>query len=232
MIYYVEMNQIVTFIPHDTNYRELLKELGTNSHIIVHSTDSYVDLLDMITVLKPQVVIVALFLCGIHADQVITQIREISFRTRVLGLLKQYTVADRMSQFKQGADDLMAVPYSPKECSLRVRRLLAIQRVFTTKSYSLSNQVTYNATNSVLQLCDKQVPIRRREGQVLSCLAQHKNIVISREQLAKWIWGDDSLVSLSTIDVYVKRLREILGDDADKIKTVRGLGYQLIADTQ
>jgi len=226
------MNQIITFIPNDTNYKELKKELSLGSHTIVHESNSYLELLDMITVLKPQVVIVALFLCGLHADQVITEIREISFKTRVLGLLTQYTVADRMSQFKQGADDLMAVPYSPKECCLRVRRLLAIQRVFTTKSYALSHQVSYNATNSVLQLCDKQIPIRRREGQVLSCLAQHKNIVISREQLAKWIWGDDSLVSLSTIDVYVKRLRELLGDDADRIKTVRGLGYQLISDTQ
>lgn len=219
-------------MPNDSNYAELIKELTAHSMVEIYRTTSYLELLRKIATTKPQVVIVALFLCGIHADQVVTEIRELSFRTRVLGLLSQYTVADRMSQFKQGADDLMAVPYSPKECSLRVRRLLAIQRVFTAQSYSLSHQATYNATNSVLQLCDKQIPIRRREGQVLSCLAQHKNIVISREQLAKWIWGDDSLVSLSTIDVYVKRLRELLGNDADKIKTIRGLGYQLIVDTQ
>jgi DNA-binding response OmpR family regulator len=226
------MNQILTFIPHDVSFSELAKELDAKPQISFRSTTSYVDLLEQVAITKPQVVIIALYLCGLHADQAVTEIRELSYKTRILGLLKQYTVADRMNQFKQGADDLMAVPYSPKECCLRVRRLLAIQRVFTSQSYSLSNQATYNATNSVLQLCDKQIPIRRREGQVLSCLAQHKNIVISREQLAKWIWGDDSLVSLSTIDVYVKRLREILGDDADKIKTVRGLGYQLISDTQ
>jgi DNA-binding response OmpR family regulator len=226
------MNQILTFIPHDVSFSDLAKELDAKPQISFRSTTSYADLLEQVAITKPQVVIIALYLCGLHADQAVTEIRELSYKTRILGLLKQYTVADRMNQFKQGADDLMAVPYSPKECCLRVRRLLAIQRVFTSQSYSLSNQATYNATNSVLQLCDKQIPIRRREGQVLSCLAQHKNIVISREQLAKWIWGDDSLVSLSTIDVYVKRLREILGDDADKIKTVRGLGYQLISDTQ
>lgn len=226
------MNQILTFMPRDINYTQLAKELAGDSQLVFRPAANYLELLDLVATTKPQVVIVALYLCGLHADQVVTEIRELSYKTRVLGLLKQYTVADRMNQFKQGADDLMAVPYSPKECCLRVRRLLAIQRVFTAQSYALSNQATYNATNSVLQLCDKQIPIRRREGQVLSCLAEHKNIVISREQLAKWIWGDDSLVSLSTIDVYVKRLREILGDDADKIKTVRGLGYQLIADTQ
>ena len=50
--------------------------------------------------------------------------------------------------------------------------------------------------------------------------------VFSREQLLDRVWGSDITVTLRTIDTHMKRLREKLGPSAERIETVRGVGYR------
>lgn len=220
------MIKIISLIQRDFT-SNTLKQYCERAQITWIEAQNTDELFVLVTAHQPEIVLVSLSLTGYESEYIVTELRNTAFKTKVLLFLTQYSVSERMKQFKQGADDIMALPYHPRECFLRIQRLLKFQRVFNATEYLLNADITYHATNSVLQLQDRNISIRRREGQVLACLAEHKNIVVSRQQIATWVWGDASLASLSTVDVYVKRLREILGDHASIIKTVRGLGYQL-----
>lgn len=232
LIYYdVEMITILIFSTADAAYYSLKQHCLQAGMRCVHVADTEQFFLQVES-LRPDLVVVSLPLCGYEADQIVSDIRLVSFHTRILALMSHYTVSERMKQFKQGADDIMSLPYHPRECFLRIKRLLQFQRIFTSHDYAIGQGIVYHSSSATLKLFDKSVPVRRREGQVLSCLAEHKNIVVSREQIARWIWGDTSLASLSTVDVYIKRLRRVMNDDGTRIKTVRGLGYQLVFDEE
>jgi len=221
------MNQILSLLPKNTALHEL-QQYCTTAYLQWRGVTTSTELLDQLVPLKPDIVIVATYLCGYNSSQIIKEIRSVSFHTRIVVLLKEYSVSERMEQFKNGADDILSLPYNPRECFLRIQRLLQYQRIFASHEYTIAPNIFYHPKNCMLQVREQSFPLRRREGQVLACLAQHKSLVVSREQIAKWVWGDTSLASLSTVDVYIKRLRQSIPSSCELIKTVRGIGYQLI----
>jgi two-component system phosphate regulon response regulator PhoB len=70
------------------------------------------------------------------------------------------------------------------------------------------------------------VSLTAKEFQLLANLMARPGRVFSREQLLDRVWGSDITVTLRTIDTHMKRLREKLGSGADRIETVRGVGYR------
>lgn len=224
------MNKILSLLPKDSN-TAVLNDYCQRAHLEWHVVNNTTALLDAIPILAPDIVLIAPYLCGYLAKEIIQEIHTLSFHTKIISFLKDYSVGERMDQFKNGSDDILAVPFHPREAFLKIQRLLQFQRIFASHSYQISQDISYHPTNAVLQVREQSISLRRREGQVLSCLAVHKNLVVSREQIARWIWGDTALASLGTVDVYVKRLRQSLSEQTEMIKTVRGIGYQLIADS-
>ena len=65
-----------------------------------------------------------------------------------------------------------------------------------------------------------------KEFDLLKNLMQRPGRVMTREHLLDEVWGPDVMVTLRTIDTHMKRLREKLGDAADLIDTIRGVGYR------
>ncbi|MGD0708373.1 MAG: winged helix-turn-helix domain-containing protein [Anaerolineaceae bacterium] len=75
----------------------------------------------------------------------------------------------------------------------------------------------------------KLVPLRTQEFEVLYVLAQHKGLVLSRDQLLNQAWGFDFAGQTRTVDVHIAQLRGKLLDCQVKIETVTGIGYKLVA---
>ncbi|MCY4506094.1 MAG: winged helix-turn-helix domain-containing protein, partial [Acidobacteria bacterium] len=70
------------------------------------------------------------------------------------------------------------------------------------------------------------VHLTRREFQILRCLVEHRNRVLSRDRLLDRIWGSGDTVDARTVDVHLGRLRAKLGPAGSQIETVFGLGYR------
>ena len=66
----------------------------------------------------------------------------------------------------------------------------------------------------------------KKEFEILSYLASNPGKVFAREKILSDVWGDDIYVVERTIDVHVRKIREKLGDSADLIETVKGVGYR------
>ncbi len=66
-----------------------------------------------------------------------------------------------------------------------------------------------------------------KEYALLECLLRNRGIVLSREQLLVKCWGYDYEGEARAVDTQVKRLREKLGPEAERIKTVIKAGYKL-----
>ncbi len=74
----------------------------------------------------------------------------------------------------------------------------------------------------------RPVQLTRREFQMLRCLVEHKNRVLSQDRLLDRIWGSGETVNTRTVDAHFGRFRAQLGPAGSQIETVLGLGYRFV----
>jgi DNA-binding response OmpR family regulator len=132
----------------------------------------------------------------------------------------EHTVAG----FEGGADDYVTKPFKFEELLARVRARLRTDRgsegsVLSVGDCSLDLR-TRRAT-----VAGATVELSAREFALAELFFTHPGQVLSREQLLSRVWGYDHDPGSNVVDVYVGYLRKKLG--ADRIRTVRGMGYRL-----
>ena len=101
---------------------------------------------------------------------------------------------------------------------------------------SESGPVVYNGTHLTadfdavsVQSDGRDVRLTRREFELLRCLVENRNRVLSRDRLLQRVWGYDREIETRSVDVHVGRLRSKLGPTVGaQIETVVGLGYRFV----
>ena len=145
----------------------------------------------------------------------------------VLMLTAKGDEVDRIVGFELGADDYVTKPFSPRELVLRVRALLRRRASPSGEPGVLERDgVRVDLERHRCFVDGREVGLTAKEFQLLATLMRRPGRVLTREQLLDEIWGSDITVTLRTIDTHLKRLREKLGRGADRIETVRGVGYR------
>lgn len=128
---------------------------------------------------------------------------------------------DRVVGLEMGADDYVVKPFSTRELVLRVRAIL--------RRGQLAEETVGQVSFGNLRV-DAEVTLTALEFRLLSTLLQRRGRVQSRETLLEDVWQMRPDVTSRTVDTHVRRLRRKLGDTADYIETIRGVGYRFQSD--
>lgn len=126
-----------------------------------------------------------------------------------------------------GADDYIAKPYRVKELTSRISANIRRYRVNAkpTNIYEFG-QHTFYIDEYKLKKGKENIDCTLSEMKILKLLVLNQGIVLGRSKILEKLFDDgESFVDDNTLSVYIKRLRDKLGDDADWIETVRGVGY-------
>ena len=127
--------------------------------------------------------------------------------------------------FEGGADDYVTKPFRLGELMARVKAALR-RRGGQVDSFTLG-QVTVNPAEGKAYISGTVLELTALEYRLLLTFVNNKNQVLGREQILSQIWDSAGIfVEDNTLTVYIKRLREKLGDFVN-IETVRGLGYRV-----
>ena len=138
---------------------------------------------------------------------------------------------DKIVGLEMGADDYLTKPFNPRELVARVRAIL--RRTTGSASGNASDDVrqidtvTIDPKSREVMMGNSRVALRTKEFDLLLTLADHQNIVLSREQLLDLVWGYEFYGQTRTVDVHIAHLRDKLGDSVN-IETVWGMGYKLV----
>lgn len=130
---------------------------------------------------------------------------------------------DKLNGFSLGADDYVTKPFSPKELMARIK---AVSKRNETEEIIKVDNITINKTSREVIIDDKIVEMTHTQFELLYLFLSNPNIVLSRENIIKNIWGYDYEADDRTIDAHIKLLRNKLGKHRDGIKTIRKVGYK------
>jgi DNA-binding response OmpR family regulator len=182
----------------------------------------------------PRLVVLDLMLPTLDGFEVLRAARAES-DVAVLMLSARGSTADRISGIASGADDYLPKPFSPAELVVRVKALLrrAAPRGPARKSLSLGD-LAIDLDRHEVRRGGQRIALTQSELSLLAALVRAGGRIVTREVLLDALYGKDEAEVLDrTVDVYIRRLRDKLGDDPDRpryVATVRGAGYRALLD--
>jgi len=176
-----------------------------------------------------ELVILDLNLPDISGHEVLRCIRKDNRPLPVLILTARDSIADKVENFEQGADDYLTKPFSFTELVLRVRALLrrgqTLNRIDVLR---VANLVLDRSAHQVRRN-DKIIELTAKEFSLLEYFMVNSGRVLSRAMIVENVW-DQSFEGLTNIvDVYVRQLRKKIdeGNQPKLLRTVRGVGYSI-----
>jgi DNA-binding response OmpR family regulator len=178
--------------------------------------------------LRPALVVLDLMLPGLDGWEVCRLLRAES-DVPIIMLTARTDDVDRIVGLELGADDYVTKPFNPRELVARVRAVLRRYQKSVRPDLTVTvGKLTIDPTSREAHLGDQVLSLRPKEFDLLLAMAEHRGLVMSREQLLDLVWGYDFPGGTRTVDAHVSHLRSRLDGSDVAIETLRGIGYKLV----
>jgi DNA-binding response OmpR family regulator len=180
-------------------------------------------------------VVLDLMLPGLDGVTVCRAIRRESSNgdVPILMLTARREESDKVLGLESGADDYLTKPFGVRELVARVRALLRRRRTASPATAASPvvtvAGVTVDPARRMARIDGRDIDLTAHEFDLLYLLASNRGIVFSREAVVQRVWGNDTHITVRSVDTLVKRLRKKLEDEAAEprlILTVWGTGYK------
>lgn len=147
-------------------------------------------------------------------------------RVPVIFCTARDTEDDTVAGLNLGADDYIAKPFSVREVLARVRSVLRrTERPEADTERIASEGLALDLRRKVCLLDGQELPLTKKEFEILNLLLSHRGVIFSREEILRRIWSDEVIVLDRTVDVNITRLRRKIGSYGEHIVTRPGYGY-------
>lgn len=181
----------------------------------------------------PDIILLDIMLPRMSGLDVCRALRKKGVETPIIMLTAKGQELDKVVGLEVGADDYVTKPFSIQELLARIRAHLrrASRQVTETETYELGeielNFKKYTATKG-----GEPLRLSPREFHLLRYFIQHRDEVVTREQLLNDVWGYDNYPMTRTVDNHIAKLRQKIEEDPTnprRLLTVHRLGYKFVA---
>jgi DNA-binding response OmpR family regulator len=147
-------------------------------------------------------------------------------------LTAKKTEVDKVLGLELGADDYVTKPFSVREVLARVKAILRRASGAEAPRVLRAGALEVDLERYVVRVKGAPVSLSPKEFEFLARLVQADGKALSRAELLEKVWGYDKSMEIetTTIDQHIARLRRKLGPEADRIVTIKNVGYRLKAD--
>ncbi len=175
----------------------------------------------------PDLIVLDIMLPGMDGIELLSQLRRES-DVYVIMLTAKSEETDKIVGLSVGADDYLTKPFSPRELIARIKA--ALRRIKTggtspQPEIITTNHLTIDSGSRQVWVDEEEVELTSTEFDLLLILAEHRGMVVSRQQLMEKVWGGNYFGEIRVVDVHIGHIRQKLGEHHN-ITTVRGAGYR------
>jgi len=213
-------------IDDDEKLAEPLQLYFSKFHLSLDSETSPLNAIERIKRDAYDLVILDVMLPQIDGFETCKRIRQFS-DIPIIMLTARGEVMDRVVGLELGADDYLPKPFEPRELVARIENVLRRKQPSNTNTVYRWGDLQLDLEKKQLLRNDQAVAVTATEFTLLSLLVENRDRVLSRDEIMHELRGIDADIYSRAIDVLVSRLRQKL-QRPGLIRTVRGLGYQLV----
>lgn len=223
----------ILVVEDHTDTRELLRYNLTASGFEVAAAEDGRTGLELARSFRPDLVMLDIMLPGIDGLEVCRRLKQDPElgRIPVIMLTARSDEIDRIVGLELGADDYVVKPFSPRELALRIKAVLRRSGGAEPVAPMIWEQDGLRIDFEAHQVSVDSEPVQltATEFKLLSELVNGQGKVQTRDHLLDTVWDTHFEGYSRTVDTHVRRLRQKLGPHADRVETVRGVGYRFRA---
>mgnify|MGYP000054850374 CR=1 FL=1 len=171
------------------------------------------------------VIVLDIMLPKMDGIEVLRNIRRKNISSSVLLLTAKDDISDKVKGLDSGADDYLTKPFSVMELISRVKALLRRSMKGLKERVITIGEISLDVERRKVTVAGERCELTYKEYELLKLLMNNAGIVTPREEILSKVWETDFEGESRTIDMHIKTLRQKLGSSANRIKTVRNVGY-------
>ena len=223
---------LIYIVEDDASIREIETIALKNSNYMVQAFERASVFYEKMEELLPDLILLDIMLPDEDGYRIVRRLRS-NPKTRhipVMMITAKTTEMDMVKGLDDGADDYIRKPFSVMELLSRVRALLRRIQEKEPEQLLVGKILLDNERHTVMA-GERSVELTLKEYELLRYLMRNEDIVLSRESIMLSVWGVDFEGESRTVDMHIKTLRQKLGEQGKQIRTVRGVGYAIGAES-
>lgn len=218
---------LIYILEDDRNIREIEEIALKNADYEVVSFETAAEFGKRLKERVPDLLLLDLMLPDADGLRLVTQLRQ-NVMTRSLPVIMvtaKTTEIDKVRGLDSGADDYLTKPFSVMELISRVKALLRRSMKGLKERVITIGEISLDVERRKVTVAGERCELTYKEYELLKLLMNNAGIVTPREEILSKVWETDFEGESRTIDMHIKTLRQKLGSSANRIKTVRNVGY-------
>jgi two-component system OmpR family response regulator len=222
----------VLVIDDEPGVRELISEALSISEITAVQAADGLEALSFLRRERFDLLILDINMPKLDGLALLEKLRTEGMSVPVLMLSARADKADINQGLRTGADDYLTKPFSIEELVLRVKAIMRRSKGEVAEVKVLTcGPISMDFSKYSVKFNDQPVDLSPTEFKLLEQLILHRGNVVTKETLLSEVWEIDFKSNSTVVDTYISYLRKKLHIDGfDGIKTVRGIGFQIVAD--
>jgi two-component system OmpR family response regulator len=222
----------VLVIDDEPGVRELISEALSLSEITAVQAAVGLEALSFLRRERFDLLILDINMPKLDGLALLEKLRTEGMSVPVLMLSARADKTDINQGLRIGADDYLTKPFSIEELVLRVKAILRRSKGEVAEVKVLTcGPISMDFSKYSVKFNDQPIDLSPTEFKLLEQLILNRGNVVTKETLLSEVWEIDFKSSSTVVDTYISYLRKKLHIDGfDGIKTVRGIGFQIVAD--
>lgn len=223
-------NPLVLIVDDEVGVRELLTDaLSLGGFETLEAKDG-MSALTLIRKHKPDLLIIDINMPVMDGFELLERVRTSKNQVPAIMLTARKDRTDVSKGLRLGADDYVTKPFGLEELLLRVRAVLRRSQPATEEFSILTcGPISLNEETYEVFLDEERVELSKTEFRLLQHLLQNKGRVLTKSSLLSAVWDIDFDSDTGVVDTYISYLRrKFHSENFEGIKTVRGIGFQII----
>lgn len=219
---------MIYLVEDDPSIRKLVGYALNGSGYDVRSFESGEEMEAVLGEEKPELFLLDIMLPGASGLEILSSIRsDASLRDiPVIMLTAKGTEYDKVLGLDSGADDYIAKPFGMMELLSRIKAVLRRAERQRHRDAITWGEVSISPSSHTVKVSGQKVELTLKEFNLLLYLMENEGIVLDRDSILNTVWGYSFDGENRTVDVHIRHLREKLGDEGQRIETVKGVGYR------
>lgn len=221
----------VLIVEDETNLQRVLMDFLSKEKYAFDAVNTYKDASEKISLFNYDCILLDINLPDASGFKLLDELKEINKTEGVIIISARDSIDDKIKGLNLGADDYLTKPFHLSELNARIQAVIRRKKFDPGRRILFAN-IEIDLFQIALKVDGTSVNLTKKEFDILQHLIANRNIVVSKNSIVEYIWGDyvDNSLSLDLLSTHLKNLKKKLkqANATIEIRNVYGVGYQIV----